>query len=83
MYPTGNTFWKYVLALKTFRNKHTLNILGKSKSIPVRGRGGPWGCETSRFPHYLDNQLTDGGEFVSLKRRPIFTIKKIPDTHSC
>jgi hypothetical protein len=42
----------------------------KGKAIPVTGRGGPLGCETSRFPHFLDNQLTDGGEVVSLTRRP-------------
>jgi hypothetical protein len=37
-------------------------------SIPESGRGGPWGCETSRLPHFLDNRLTDGGEVVSLTR---------------
>jgi hypothetical protein len=31
------------------------------------------GCETSRLPHFLDNRLTDGGEVVSLTRRPPFT----------
>jgi hypothetical protein len=25
------------------------------------------------IPHYLDNRLTDGGEVVSLTRRPRFT----------
>jgi hypothetical protein len=34
----------------------------KNKAIPVAGRGGPYGCETSRLPHYLDNRLSDGGE---------------------
>jgi hypothetical protein len=33
-------------------------------------RGGPWGCETSRLPHFLDNRLTDGSEAVSHTRRP-------------
>jgi hypothetical protein len=41
-----------------------------SKAIPVTGRGGPEGCDTSRLPHLLDNRLTDGGEVVSLTRRP-------------
>jgi hypothetical protein len=26
---------------------------GKGKAIPVTGRGGPQGCETSRLPHFL------------------------------
>jgi hypothetical protein len=29
--------------------------------------GRPWP------PHYLDNRITDGGEVVSLTRRPRFT----------
>jgi hypothetical protein len=41
----------------------------KCKAIPVTGHGGSWGCETSRLPHFVDSQVTDGGE-VSLKRRP-------------
>jgi hypothetical protein len=31
----------------------------------------PIGFETSRLPHFLDNRLTDGGEFVSLTCRPL------------
>jgi hypothetical protein len=53
-------------------------VKGKSKTIPVTGREGPQGCETSRFPHFLYNQLTDGGG-VSLTRRPPFT----PQEDSC
>jgi hypothetical protein len=37
----------------------------KYKGNPVPGRGGSWGCETSRLPHFLDNRLTDGGEVVT------------------
>jgi hypothetical protein len=37
--------------------------------------------ETSRFAHYLDNRLTDGGEVVSLTRRQSFTPRKIAGTH--
>jgi hypothetical protein len=55
----------------------------KSEAIPVTGRGGPEGCETSRLPHFLDNRLTDGGELVSLTRRALFTPRKIPRTHFC
>jgi hypothetical protein len=53
----------------------------KSKANPVRGSGDPQDCKTSRLPHFLDNQLTDGGEVVSLTRRPPFTPRKIPNTH--
>jgi hypothetical protein len=53
----------------------------KGKAIPVTGRGGPYGCETSRLPHFLDSHLTDGAEVVSLTRRPSFTPRKIPGTH--
>jgi hypothetical protein len=55
----------------------------KDKAIPVRDRGGPYGCETSRLPHFLDNRFTDGGEVVSLMHRPPFTPRKTPGTHFC
>jgi hypothetical protein len=55
----------------------------KRKAIPVTGRDGPYGYETSRLPHFLDSRLTDGGEVVSLTRRPPFTRRKIPGTHFC
>jgi hypothetical protein len=55
----------------------------KGKAIPVTGREGPWGCETSRLPHFLDKRLTDGGEVVSLTRRQPFTPRKIPGTLFC
>jgi hypothetical protein len=55
----------------------------KGKAIPVTGHEGPQGCETSRLPHFLNYRLTDGGEVVSLTRRPPFTRKKIPGTHFC
>jgi hypothetical protein len=45
----------------------------KGKAIPVTGRGNPYSSETSKLPHFLDNRLTDGGEVVSLTRRPPFT----------
>jgi hypothetical protein len=53
----------------------------KGNAIRVTGRGGPQGCETSRFPHFLDSRLTDGGEVVSLTYRQPFTSRKIPGTH--
>jgi hypothetical protein len=38
--------------------------------------GGLEGYKTSRIPHYLGNQHTDGGEIVSITRWPRFTPKK-------
>jgi hypothetical protein len=38
-------------------------------AIPVADRGDPYDCETSRLSHFLDSQLIDGGELVSLTRR--------------
>jgi hypothetical protein len=32
------------------------------KAIPVTGREGPEGCETSRLSHFLHYWTTDGGE---------------------
>jgi hypothetical protein len=42
----------------------------KCKAVPITGRGGPYGSETSRLPHFLESRLTDGGEIVSPTRRP-------------
>jgi hypothetical protein len=41
--------------------------------MPVVGRGSPQGYETSRFSHFLAMRLRDGGEVVSLTRRPLFS----------
>jgi hypothetical protein len=49
----------------------------EGKTIPVTGRGGPWGCKTLKLPHFLDSRLTDGGKVVSLTRLPPFTPRKI------
>jgi hypothetical protein len=69
----------YVLAMLTFLQTY----MHTDRVVPVRGRRGPQGCETSRTPQFLDNRLTDGGDVVSLKRRPRFTPRKILDTHFC
>jgi hypothetical protein len=42
----------------------------KSKAIPVANFGGPYSCETLRSPHFVDNQVKDGGEIVSFTRQP-------------
>jgi hypothetical protein len=61
-----------------------MNVGYTSKAIPVTGRGGPYGCETSRFPYFLDSRLTDSGEAVSVNRRPAaFTPWEIPGAHFC
>jgi hypothetical protein len=47
-----------------------LKLLKKDWSCPCKSREGPCCCETSRLPHFLDNRLTDGGDVVSVTRRP-------------
>jgi hypothetical protein len=50
-----------------------LFVTKKGKYILVRGRGDTKVYERSRFPHFLDKRLTDGGKVVSPTRRPPFT----------
>jgi hypothetical protein len=65
------------------RYKHlNSNLIGKKgKVIAVTGHEGPWGCEMLRLPHFLDTQLTDSNEIISLTFQPPFVHKKIPGTH--
>jgi hypothetical protein len=36
------------------KDNFTLSLMEvKGKAIPVTGREGPWGYETSRLPHFL------------------------------
>jgi hypothetical protein len=49
-----------------------------SEALLVTGGGGPWGCEMLRFPHFIDNRLTDGSKAVSLTCQTPFTPKNIP-----
>jgi hypothetical protein len=56
---------------------------GEGKSILETARGGPYICETSRLPHFLDNRVTDGGEVVSLTRGLPIILRKISGTHFC
>jgi hypothetical protein len=60
-----------------------LVLLMKFKAIPLTAHGGPWGCETSRLPHFLESRLTDSRADVSLTLLPLFTPRKIPGTHFC
>jgi hypothetical protein len=52
---------------------------GKPKVILGTGRGGPYGCVTSRLAHYVDDRLIDGGD-ASLALRPTIghESRKIP-----
>jgi hypothetical protein len=55
----------------------------KSKAVPVTDCGSPQVCGTSRISHFLRNQVTDGGEVISLMRQPRFTRRKIPGAYFC
>jgi hypothetical protein len=59
----------------------------KSKVMSLTGRVGIEDCEMLRIPHYLDNQLSDCGKFVSFTHRPRSTLQKkdfsAVDTHFC
>jgi hypothetical protein len=46
-----------------------ITLSKKGTAILVTGHGGPYGCEILEFPHFQDNQLTDGGKAVSLMCR--------------
>jgi hypothetical protein len=65
--------------IKQENNKYIYNQK-KGKAIPLTGREGPEGCETSRLPHFIVNRLTDGGEVVSPTCQLPFTPRKISGT---
>jgi hypothetical protein len=68
-----------------FRLDKHLHFTGKKKkgkAIPVTGREGPQGCETSRLSQFLDNRLAACGKVVSLTRRPPFTPPPSPQEDS-
>jgi hypothetical protein len=37
---------------------------GKGKTLPVTGRGGPYGSEASKISHFVQNRLIDSGEVL-------------------
>jgi hypothetical protein len=82
IHKSGQNKWRQKATSETCAMNY-VKIKKKRKLIPVTGRGGPQGCETSRLPHFLDNRLTDGSEVISLTRGPHFTPQNIPDTHFC
>jgi hypothetical protein len=47
----------------------------RRKAIAVTGRRDIKGCDMFRIPHRLDNLLRDGGEIMSLTRRPCSTLQ--------
>jgi hypothetical protein len=55
------------------RELHCRHHIEYGEAISVTGRGGSQRPETSRFPHFLDNRLTDSGKLVSLTGRERFT----------
>jgi hypothetical protein len=79
---------KYIVANKEIPGCKNSNFWSfgkkkKGKAIPVTGLEGPWGCETSRLPHFLDDRLTDGARLSASRAvRPLPT-RKIPGTHFC
>lgn len=52
-----------------------------SKAILLTVCGGLQGFETSRLQYFLENGLTNGGEFVSIRRRPHFISRNISVTN--
>jgi hypothetical protein len=76
------SLWKEINLVNNLDTSHYIRQK-KVNAISVTGHGSPYGYETSRVPHFLDNRLTDGGEFDSLTRRPPFIPRKIPGTHFC
>jgi hypothetical protein len=69
--------FRFVIAVRLFAAKK------KAKTVPLTCRGGPYGCERSRIPHFLEYRLTDGGEVVILTCRSPFPTGTFPGTHFC
>jgi hypothetical protein len=63
----------HIIDVGNMLNSKWCQYLGKA--LPITGRGGPLGYETSRLPHFLNSRLTVGGEVVSLMRRPLFYLQ--------
>jgi hypothetical protein len=59
-----------------FLDRNCYYVKVKSKSIPVTGLRGLYGCEMLRIPHCLDNRLRDGSKVVSPTYRQHVTPQK-------
>jgi hypothetical protein len=64
---------KYIILAETVNGKEKRKVL-------VTDRGGLWGSEMSRLPHFIDNRFNEDDE-VSLTLRPHFIPRNIPGTH--
>jgi hypothetical protein len=76
LHPVCVNLWKITVYGHTILNFHYdvfSSTTCKGKAIPETGREDPQGSEKSRFPHFQDNRLRDGGEVVSPTRQPPFT----------
>jgi hypothetical protein len=60
--------------IQHYLGHRTILYIVKEQSYSLTSRGGLWGCEILRIPHFLENWLTDGDEAVSLTLRPHFTL---------
>jgi hypothetical protein len=50
------------------RVQQAIKVRQIGKTFLVTQLEGPWGCETSRLPHLLDNRLTAGSKVFSFTR---------------
>jgi hypothetical protein len=57
----------------TSHNKEKHKGNNNKKTVPI----------SNKLAIPVTGRDTDGGEIVSLRRRPPFTPRKIPDTHFC
>jgi hypothetical protein len=66
-----------ILVFERAKTVHAIDsevtVIGKVKLSLLTDHGGPYGCETSRLPYFVNNRLTDCGEVVSFMRRPSLT----------
>jgi hypothetical protein len=63
-------------SLKNSSDFSATDSKNNNNNIPVTEYGGPYGCEMSRLPHFLDNRLTDGGEAVGVMSRLRFIFQQ-------
>jgi hypothetical protein len=74
LYWPRNTIYPQQMALTSPTSSgHSVGILrSRTKAtgfvcFSVNGHGSPCACETSRYPHFLDKRLREGGEFSTLR----------------